>query len=326
MGLRGKFRQGPLGLGTASLGSMFRDVSDDDAAASLDAAWDLGTRYFDTAPFYGAGLAEFRLGTMLSRHQRDEYVLSTKVGRLIQSDGAGRRHNVVFDYTELGSMKSIEDSLVRLGVDRLDFIWVHDVAQDFHGDGWLAQFEIARTGAFRALTKLRGEGVIRGWGLCVNRIEPIELLLGLTQSNPDGSVLAERYTLLDHKPALRRIMPAAQQQGVDIIVDGPYSSGILSGRSLFDYHRTSTEITAKVARITSLADQYEVPVKAAALQFCLAHPAVVAVISGASTPAKIAEDHAALATPIPNAFWHDLREQQLVAPDAPLPIDRAEPT
>ncbi|MUM31083.1 aldo/keto reductase, partial [Mycolicibacterium sp. CBMA 361] len=234
---------------------------------------------------------------------------------------AGSAHKVVFDYTELGAMKSIEASLLRLGVDRLDFVWVHDVAQDFHGDGWLAQFEIARTGAFRALTKLRDAGSIRGWGLGVNRTEPVELVLGLAEVNPDGSLLADRYTLLDHKHALQHVMPAAQKQGVDIVVGGPYSSGILSGQSLFEYHRMSAEITARVARITALADQHAIPVKAAALQFCLAHPAVVAVISGASTPERISEDHTALTTPIPDDFWHELRDHQLVAPDAPLPID-----
>lgn len=239
MGLRGKFLNGPLGFGTAPLGNMFRSIPDAEAAATIDAAWDAGTRFFDTAPFYGAGLAEIRLGATLRHHPRDEYVLSTKVGRLVRDDirssdrrsetgglfAFGRQNAVVYDYTEHGAMQSIEDSLLRLGVDRLDFVWVHDVAQDFHGDGWLAQFEIARTGAFRALTKLRDAGVIRGWGLGVNRTEPIELILGLAEVNPDGSLLAGRYTLLDHKHALRHVMPAAEKQGVDIVVGGPYSSG-----------------------------------------------------------------------------------------------------
>lgn len=335
MGLRGKFLNGPLGFGTAPLGNMFRSIPDAEAAATIDAAWDAGTRFFDTAPFYGAGLAEIRLGATLRHHPRDEYVLSTKVGRLVRDDirssdrlgetgglfAFGRQNAVVYDYTEHGAMQSIEDSLLRLGVDRLDFVWVHDVAQDFHGDGWLAQFEIARTGAFRALTKLRDAGVIRGWGLGVNRTEPIELILGLAEVNPDGSLLAGRYTLLDHKHALRHVMPAAEKQGVDIVVGGPYSSGILAGGAYFEYQRAPADITARVALIKSLADQYRIPVKAAALQFCLAHPAVVAVIPGASQPSRIVEDHAALATPIPDEFWRDLREHQVVAPDAPLPID-----
>src|SRR5262249_5363677 len=150
-----------------------------------------GTRFFDTAPFYGAGLSEIRLGKELAKRKRDEYVLGTKVGRLILDEvdadekgglfEHGRRNRIVYDYSADGTLKSIEDSLKRLGVDRLDFVWVHDVAQDFHGDAWLAQFEIARTGAFRALSRLRDQGVIKGWGLGVNRVEPVELLLGLSE-------------------------------------------------------------------------------------------------------------------------------------------------
>ena len=144
---------------------------------------------------------------------------------------------MVYDYSEKGTLKSIEGSLTRLNVDRLDFVWVHDVAQDFHGDGWLAQFEIARTGAFYALSQLRDEGVIKGWGLGVNRVEPIELTLGLTDVAPDAMLLAGRYTLLDHELALQRLMPAAAAQGVDIVIGGPYSSGVLAGGAHFDISR-----------------------------------------------------------------------------------------
>src|SRR6478672_1042991 len=250
MGLRGKFVSGPLGFGSAPLGNMFRDIPDDEASTTVDAAWRAGSRYFDTAPFYGAGLAEMRLGKELTKHRRDEYVLSTKVGRLILDEVEtgkrelgdkgglfefGRPNKIVYDYTERGALKSIDDSLERLGVDRLDFVWIHDIAQDFHGDEWLAQFEVARTGAFRALSRLRDEGVIAGWGLGVNRTEPVELMLGLARADPDGSLLAGRYTLLDHEQALQRVMPLAQQRGVDIVIGGPYSSGILAGGSRFEY-------------------------------------------------------------------------------------------
>jgi D-threo-aldose 1-dehydrogenase len=336
MGLRGKFVNGPLGFGSAPLGNMFRDIPDAEATATVDAAWDAGTRYFDTAPFYGAGLSEVRLGEALSAHPRGDYVLSTKVGRIILDDVEtgtrdfgekgglfehGRPNKIVYDYTEKGALTSIEDSLRRLGVDRLDFIWVHDIAQDFHGDEWLAQFEIARTGAFRALSRLRDEGVIEGWGLGVNRTEPIELMLGLTDTDPDGSLLAGRYTLLDHAHALQRVMPAALARGVDIVIGGPYSSGILAGGTHFEYQKAPADVAARVERIKTLTDKYDVPIKAAALQFSLAHPATVAVIPGASRPERIAEDHAALTFAVPDDFWHDLRSLQLVSPDAPLPID-----
>jgi hypothetical protein len=134
-------------------------------------------------------------------------------------------------------------------VDRLDFVFVHDPAQDFHGDGWLAQLETARTGAFRALTRLRDEGVITGWGLGVNLTEPVEFTLGLTDAQPDGTLLAGRYTLLDHEHALQRLMPTAAAHGVDIVIGGPYNSGILAGGTRFEYQNAPAEITAKVARI-----------------------------------------------------------------------------
>jgi D-threo-aldose 1-dehydrogenase len=202
----------------------------------------------------------------------------------------------------------------------VDFVWIHDVARDFFGDEWLARFEAARTGAFRVLTRLREEGAIRAWGLGVNKVEPCELAVEMTENRPDAFLLAGRYTLLDHERALQRLMPAAAEAEVDIVVGGPYSSGVLAG-SNFEYQKASREILAKVERIKGIAQRYQAPVKAAALQFSLAHPAVVAVIPGASRPERIAEDHAALKAFIPDDFWHELRSRGLVVPTAPLPID-----
>ncbi|MCU1282115.1 MAG: D-threo-aldose 1-dehydrogenase [bacterium] len=338
MSIRDELLGGPLGFGAAPLGNMFRNIPDEEAAATVDAAWQLGTRYFDTAPFYGAGLSEIRLGKALAKHKRDEYVLSSKIGRLIldeiETHGRdvgekgglfefGRPNRVVYDYSADGALRSIEDSLKRLGVARLDFVWVHDLAQDLHGDAWLAQFEIARTGAFRALTLLREQGVIKAWGLGVNRVEPCELTLGLTEMQPDAFLLAGRYTLLDHELALQRLMPAAAARNVDIVIGGPYSSGILVGGAHFEYQKAPPEIVAKVERIKAIAQRHRVPIKAAALQFSLAHPAAAAAIPGASRPERIAEDHAALKATIPDDFWREMREHGLVAADAPLPIDRA---
>jgi D-threo-aldose 1-dehydrogenase len=333
MGIRDTLVNGPLGFGTAPLGNMFRDIPDHEAVATVEAAWEHGTRFFDTAPMYGAGLAEIRLGEYLAQHDRDDYVLSTKVGRLVLDEidtderdsemfKFGLDNRIVYDYSEKGALTSIEGSLNRLGVDRLDFVFVHDPAQDFHGDAWLAQLETARTGAFRALARLREEGVITGWGLGVNLTEPVELTLGLTEAQPDITLLAGRYTLLDHKHALQRLMPTAAAQGVDIVVGGPYNSGVLAGGTRFEYQTAPAQISAKVARITDIAQRYNVPIKAAALQFSLAHPATAAVIPGASKPERIAEDYAALNTTIPDDFWHEMRDQHLVAANAPLPIDR----
>ncbi|MGJ5816756.1 aldo/keto reductase [Paludibaculum fermentans] len=338
MSIREHLLAGPLGFGTAPLGNMFRNIPEGEAAATVDAAWQQGVRYFDTAPFYGAGLAEIRLGQAISRHRRDEYVLSTKVGRIILDEietkrdfgektglfEHGRPNRMIYDYSADGTRRSIEDSLRRLGVDRIDFVWVHDIAQDFHGDEWLACFETARKGAFRALTQMREEGVIRGWGLGVNRIEPVELMLGLSGATPDGTLLAGRYTLLDHAHALQRLMPAATAKGVDIVAGGPYNSGVLAGGQHYEYAPAPPGVMGKVGKIKALAERYGVPMKAAALQFSLAHPGVAAVIPGASKPGRIQEDQAALHAVIPDDFWMELRKQGLVAHDAPLPIDRTE--
>ncbi|MCF2128187.1 aldo/keto reductase [Strepomyces sp. STD 3.1] len=326
---------GRLGLGTAPLGSMFRDVSDEEAAATVDAAWDHGIRYYDTAPFYGAGLAEIRLGDALAGRPRDSYVLSTKVGRVILDEVEnpatrelgekgglfehGRPNKLVHDWTADATKRSIEDSLRRLRTDRLDIVWVHDVAQDFHGDEWLAVYESARTGAFRVLQQLRDEGVIKAWGLGVNRVEPIELTLELDEPKPDAFLLAGRYTLLDHDRALQRLLPTAADQDVSLVVGGPYSSGILAGGTHFEYQDAPAHIIEKVARIRELAERHGVSIKAAALQFSLTHPAAAAVIPGATRPSRIAEDVAALDETIPAAFWADLREAGLVSPLAPLP-------
>lgn len=332
-----KILQSNLGFGSAPLGNMYRDIPEDEAIATVNTAWDSGIRYFDTAPIYGAGLSESRLGEALSTKNRDEYILSTKVGRIVSNEidesssrnieekggifKHGRKNKIINDYSADATLQSIEDSLKRLKTDHIDFVFIHDLAQDLYGDEWIGQFEIARKGAFRALTRLRDEGVIKGWGLGVNRTEAIELMLGLDEPKPDVSLLAGRYTLLDHERALQNVMPAAQQQGMDIIVGGPYSSGVLVGGKTFEYQEASPEILDRVAKIKSITDSYNISIKAAALQFSLANPAVAAVIPGASKPSRIAEDNEALNTEIPASFWKEMREHNLVSPHAPLPID-----
>ncbi|MGO4476750.1 aldo/keto reductase [Massilia sp. 2TAF26] len=339
MSIRHKLKS-KLGFGAAPLGNMFRNIPDAEALATVDAAWEQGVRYFDTAPLYGAGLSEIRLGEALAGHKRDDYVLSTKVGRVIldevedpaarqlgEKGGVfqhGRPNRIVNDYGADATLRSIEDSLKRLKTDRLDLVFIHDVAQDFYGDEWLARFETARLGAFRVLDRLRDEGVIKGWGLGVNRVEPVELILDLNEPAPDVMLLAGRYTLLDHERALQRVMPAAAARKVDIVVGGPYSSGILAGGTHFEYQKASPDIIAKVERIKAIAQGHGVSVKAAALQFALANPAVAAVIPGASRPERIMEDHAALNEKVPAAFWQEMREQKLVSADAPLPGDSKE--
>lgn len=327
--------RGQLGFGAAPLGNMFRDIPEAEARATVEAAWNDGIRYYDNAPFYGAGLAEIRMGEVLAGKPRNDFVISTKVGRVILDEiedisardlgekgevfKYGRPNKIVNDYSEDATYRSIEDSLKRLKVDHIDIAFVHDVAQDFYGDEWLGRFEEARKGAFRALDRMRDEGVIKAWGLGVNRVEPIELLLALEEPRPDGFLLAGRYTLLDHERALQRVMPLVQQRGLGIVVGGPYSSGALVGGPNFEYAPVTPAMSTRIAAIKAIADRHGISMKAAGLQFALAHPAVAAVIPGASRPQRIAEDGAALRETIPAAFWAELRERNLVNPAAPLP-------
>lgn len=239
---------GPLGFGGAPLGNMFDVVDDATAEAALVAAWDSGVRYFDTAPHYGSGLSEHRFGSVLRRYPRDDFVLSTKVGRLLHPDPRapenppfvhGLPFRVEMDYSYDATMRSIEDSCQRLGLARIDVAFVHDLAADHLGDAWLEQFDVAREGAFRALTRLREQGVIRGWGLGVNRTEPC--VRALEQADPDVFLLAGRYSLLN-QPALEKLFPLCAECGVHVVVGGPYNSGLLAGGRNFEYQEAPREM------------------------------------------------------------------------------------
>jgi D-threo-aldose 1-dehydrogenase len=338
MSIRSTLLAGPLGFGTAPLGNMYRNISDDEAMATVDAAWAAGIRFFDTAPFYGAGLSEVRLGKALQNYPRDEYAIATKVGRLVLPELVdtskrtfgekgnifkdGNANAIRYDYTAEGTKRSIADSLERLRIDRLDYVFIHDLAQDFHGDAWISKFEEAQHGAFPVLDKLRDDGVIKAWGQGTNKVEPIEMGLELEEPRANGMLLAGRYTILDHKSALQRLMPLAVENRVDVIVGGPYNSGALVGGAHFEYGPIPPDIAARVKTIGALCDKHGVPVKAAALQFSLAHPAVAAVVPGSSKPERVAEDVAAMNAEVPEAFWRDLRDSGTVAAAAPLPIDR----
>ena len=317
-----------IGFGTAPLGNMFRNIPQEEALATVEAAWNEGIRYFDTAPFYGAGLAESRLGEVLSQHSRDEYALSTKVGRLIldeeEEKGSGlfthgRSNKIATDYTADATLRSIDESLKRLRTDRLDFVFIHDTSRDFLGDEWITKFDEARTGAFRVLSRLQDEGVINGWGLGVNTTEPIELAMDMDQAAPTMSLSATQYTLLQHEHALQRMMPAAQEKGVGIVVGGPFNSGALLGGDYFDYAAIPPQVQERISALTEIGRRHGVSLKAAALQFSTAHPAVAAVIPGSSRPERIKEDVAAMKAEIPGAFWDELLEKKLISAQAPLP-------
>jgi D-threo-aldose 1-dehydrogenase len=321
---------GRLGFGAAPLGNMFREISEEEAATTVQAAWDQGIRYFDTAPIYGAGLSEQRLGRALAHVPRDQYTLSTKIGRLISDElnpeaqsgpfSHGLKNRIVTDYSADATLRSIAASLERLKTDRLDVVFVHDVAQDAHGDEWIEHFNVARKGAFRTLTRLREEGVIKAWGLGVNRVEPCELTLDLSEAQPDGFLLAGRYSLLDHDQPLQRLFAKAREHDAEFVIGGPYSSGVLVGGKHFEYQDAPQAMLDKVAHIQEIARQYQVDIKSAALQFVLANPLVAAVIPGASRPSRIIEDVTALHAQVPDGFWQAMRDQGFIAQQAPVPV------
>ena len=322
---------GPLGCGGAPLGNLFAPVSDDEAASVLEAAWDAGVRHYDTAPFYGFGLSERRVGNALRGRARGDYTLSTKVGRLLDATAgpvARERFSYVdalpfdprFDYGADAAQRSIEASLERLGLDRIDIVYIHDVGEDTHGPEWTGRLDEAMDGAAVALTRLREEGVIRGWGLGVNRVAPC--LAALDRSDPDVMLLAGRYTLLDNEDALETLLPRCLERGVAIVVGGPYNSGLLAGADTFDYARAAPDLVARRDAMRAICARHGVDLRAAALQFCAAHPAVAAVIPGARTADEMRTNARLMAVSIPFAVWGELKLAELIPPGAPVPLPR----
>ena len=315
-----------LGLGCATLGGSRIAVSRQEAEGIVGAAWAAGVSYIDTAPYYGVGQAERCVGDAMRWVPRDEWVLSTKVGRLLRprqtpAEGADRRFPLpfepVFDYSYDAVMRSFEDSLQRLGLARIDILYVHDIGAMQHGEE--AHPRLMRTlreGGYRALEKLRAAGTVRAIGIGVNEREV--LLEAMEWGDWDVFLLAGRYTLLEQAP-LEDLLPKCEKAGTSIIVGGPLNSGILAGRDTWNYKTAPPEIVARVNSIEAVCDSHRVPLAAAALQFPLAHPAVAAIIPG---PRNIDEFHAnvrLLRHPIPAGLWADLRDAGLLHPHAPTP-------
>ena len=317
---------GPLGLGGAPLGNLFAPVPEDVAEAAVEAAWDAGIRFFDTAPLYGLGLSEHRMGRVLRGRPRDAFALCTKVGRLLDPDETAPREQhgfvdglpfrVRFDYSADATLRSIEHSLARLGVARLDAVLIHDAAEDPHGDAWRDRFAEAMAGAAPALTRLREQGVIRAWGLGVNNVEPC--LMALEQADPDLFLIAGRYTLLDHG-ALDRLLPACAARGASLVIGGPYNSGLLAGGTTFNYAPAAPNLLARRDRIAAVCAAHGVSMKAAALRFCAAPKVVACVIPGGRSVAEVAENARLMAEPIPASLWAALRAEGLIPEAAPVP-------
>ncbi|WP_321788478.1 aldo/keto reductase [Paraburkholderia sp. J94] len=320
-----------LGLGTAPLGGLYRDLSDEEARATVDAAWAAGVRYFDTAPHYGHTKAEHRLGDALRRYPRHEYVLSTKVGRRFVPrahayDGSEGWQNplpfeAIYDYTRDGILRSFEDSQMRLGLVDIDMLLVHDIGRFTHGDRNAHYWrQLSEGGGFRALDELRASGAVKAIGFGVNEREVIRD--AMREFDIDCALLAGRYTLLEQQP-LDDLLPACVERGVSILLGGAFNSGILargvSGDRKFNYGDAPPEVVERVARLEAVCRRYDAPLAAAALQFPYAHPAVATVLTGARSAAELQENVASFETALPAELWLALRDEGLVDARAPLP-------
>ena len=322
-----------LGFGTAPLGNLLGTVSEKDAQDTMQTAWDAGMRYFDTAPLYGAGLAETRLNHFLRGRPRDKYVISTKVGRLLQVSrpeerlGIGKFFDIpsrreIYDYGYDGVMRSLEFSLERLGLDRVDILFVHDIDIFNHGTAEVRDqhVETLMNGGYKALVKLRDEGVIKAFGAGVNEWEVCEILA--RRGDFDLFLLAGRYTLLEQE-SLKSLLPLCEERGIGIVLGGPYNSGILATgatpKAVYQYAPAPKAILDRVRAIEEVCRRHKVKLPEAALRFPLAHPCVVTVIPGGVTPKQVRMNVKTLAAKIPKALWRELKDLGLLDKAAPTP-------
>lgn len=328
-----------LGFGAAPLGDLYARLDDATAIATVEAAYDAGIRLFDTSPHYGNGLSEHRCGTALRRVPRASVVLSSKVGRCMEVRSApegraaagtaspgfagGFPHRARFDYSYDGTLRSFEQSLLRLGVDRLDIALIHDADVWTHGTADIdARFREAMDGAYRALARLKAEGAVRAIGVGINEAE---MCVRFARAGDfDAMLLAGRYSLLE-QPAQSEFLPLAQARGIGVMLGGVFNSGILATGAVsggrYNYRQAPPEVIERVGRIARVCAAHGVGLADAALRFALAHPAVACVVVGAVTPEEVARNAASLRRPIPTALWQDLKAQGLLAVDIPTPAE-----
>jgi D-threo-aldose 1-dehydrogenase len=313
----------PLGFGAAGIGNLYTAVSDEQAHEAIDAAWSAGMRYFDTAPHYGIGLSEQRLGAALRARPRTEYTISTKVGRRLEPSGAGgddlangfavpATHLRIWDFSADGVRRSLEESLTRLGLDRVDAVYLHD--PDDHA-------EQAFHEAYPALEKLRSEGVVGAVGAGMNQAEMLTRFV--RDTDVDMVLCAGRYTLLDQR-ALADLLPAAQERGTSVVVGGAFNSGLLADPkpgATYNYAQAPAELLERAVRLKTLADRHGTTLRAAALAFCAAHPAVASVLVGTRSAAEVRDCAEQFAAQVPAGFWQELRDTGLLPPDAPVPTE-----
>lgn len=317
-----------LGLGCSQMGGLYQATSAREVEDVFACAWAAGVRYFDTAPYYGYTRSEHRLGAQLAECPRDEYVVSTKVGRLLRPDasvapGDGGWANPypfrpVYDYSYSGVMRSFEDSQQRLGLAHIDILYVHDIGRDTHGDQHAHYWQQLTTGGgFRALDELRRSGATEAVGLGVNEWQVV--MDSMREFDLDCTMLAGRYTLLE-QDSLTPFLDECLRRGNAIVAAGVFNSGVLAGNTKFNYAEAPANVVARVQALSATCAEFNVPLPAAALQFPLAHPAVVSCVVGVRTAAQLQQNLAWLEQPLPPALWQTLRARGLLHADAPVPV------
>ncbi|MFQ5740365.1 MAG: aldo/keto reductase [Acidobacteriota bacterium] len=324
-----------LGFGAAPVGDLYQRLSDDQAVETIRAAYAAGVRYFDSAPLYGFGLSEHRVGYALRHHPRESFVLSTKVGRTLQARpkcefdhgmwAGGLNFHPVFDYSYDGVMRSFEDSLQRLGTDHVETLAIHDLDLIHHRTSEEVDRRFRElTGGLKALRELLDSGVIRGFGAGANQLEYCRRFADMCDL--DFFLIAGRYTLLE-QPALDDVLPLCAERNISVTVAAPFNSGILASGSVaaarYDYQLAPPEILLRVKRIEAVCREHAVPLAAAALQFPLAHPVVKAVIPGTVSVREVSENVFLMRRSIPPQFWQQLKSEGLLRPDAPVPGAKA---
>lgn len=314
-----------MGLGCAQMGNLYRWTSYQESLGAFEAAWAAGIRYFDTAPFYGYTRSERRLGTMLTEHERDEFVLSTKVGRVMVPDATvGPEEDAyvkplpfrpVYDYSYDAILKSFEASQQRIGVLQPDILYVHDIGRMTHGDKHQHYWtQLTKGGGFKALGELRAAGKIKAVGLGVNEWQAV--WDAMDEFDIDAAMLAGRYTLIEQDSL--KLLDRAHKAGVGIVVAGAFNSGLLAGNRKFNYAEAPAELLARVAEVEAACAAEGVSMQAAALNFPLLHPAVVTVVSGARNADQMTANIAWMQEEIPSGVWRALKDKGVIAADAPI--------
>lgn len=326
-------REGKLahrfGLGGVAIGNGMNLNTDEDCYKAMDEAWNAGVRLYDTSPWYGRGLSERRFGHYLFNKKREDYILTTKIGRLLQPDAdvqfkeddfwKGRPYfNYTYDYSASGARRSIEESLQRLGLPYLDYVFIHDLDSDNKDIDWEERFEECRKGAFPELSRMRDEGLIKGWGLGVNQLDPI--IRTIEQSDPDIFLCAAQYSLIKHEDFVNRLMPLLDKTGKQVVLGGVLNSGYLAGSPRYSYKESNVtpEIALKRDNLRAVAGRHGVDLRTAAIQFALAPESVTSIVIGARNAEQVRQNLESLATDIPDDFWAELRQQRLIALNAPV--------